>query len=68
MKSLPPTHESDRTMNTSLTLDLSQQPAQLSQHVAHAGGWEKLGWQTVDIELDSDDIVMMEDGEGGLFN
>jgi hypothetical protein len=55
-------------MNTSLTLALNQQPAQLSQHFAHAGGWEKLGWQTVDIEIDVDDIVMMEEGEGGLFS
>lgn len=55
-------------MNTSLTIALNQQPAQLSEHFAHAGGWEKLGWLMVDADQDSDDIVMMEEGEGGLFS
>jgi hypothetical protein len=30
------------------------QPLQLSQHCMHAGGWEKLGWQTLGVELDDD--------------
>ncbi len=54
-------------MNTSLTLSMSQQPTQLSQHFAHAGGWEKLGWQTVEVEQDADDIALGDEAEGGLF-
>ena len=44
------------------------QPLQLSQHCMHAGGWEKLGWQTQGVELDDgEEFVTMEDGEAARF-
>ncbi len=40
------------------------QPLQLSQHCMHAGGWEKLGWQTQGVELDDDtDASGQDDGD-----
>jgi hypothetical protein len=48
--------------------NLSVQPVQLSQHFAHAGGWEKLGWQTIGVDLEAqEEVVMLEDGEGGRY-
>lgn len=36
----------------------------LSQHVNHAGGWGKLGWQTVEVELDIGDDALNTDDDG----
>lgn len=63
MESSQPTHKV-MTMNPNLNV----QPVQLSQHFAHAGGWEKLGWQTVDVDLEAqEEVVMLDDGEGGRY-
>lgn len=40
----------------------------LSQHFNHAGGWGKLGWQTVEVEQDiGDDALSTDDGDARLF-
>jgi hypothetical protein len=59
MTSPQPAFKGDR-MNP----QLNAQPLQLSQHCMHAGGWEKLGWQTQGVELDDDtDVSGQDDGD-----
>jgi len=51
-------------MNPSLNMPV---PA-LSQHFNHAGGWGKLGWQTVEVEQDvGEDPLSHDEGDAGLF-
>lgn len=40
----------------------------LSQHFNHAGGWGKLGWQTVEVDQDiGDDALSTDDDAARLF-
>jgi hypothetical protein len=47
------------------------QPAQLTGHFAHAGGWSKLGWQNEDMDRSPyalDDQADQDDTEHRLLS